>query len=72
MSEAMPRTDSKYVPYPVGAIPETRTNFLSLLRHYGDGVAALSPAQLAAARRLYFLDDLRSIAQLVRAGEIQP
>jgi hypothetical protein len=68
MTEAMPDTDSKYVPYPVHAVPANRTNLLSLLRHYDDNVEALSPAQLAAFRKLFFLDDTRTVQRLVEDG----
>lgn len=53
-------------------IPETRTQALSILRTVGDDPDQLTEPQRQAIRRLYFLDDNRSVEQLVRDGEIMP
>jgi hypothetical protein len=51
-------------------IPETRAQALSILRAVGDDLDELTEPQRQAIRRLYFLDDNRSVEQLVRDGEI--
>jgi hypothetical protein len=53
-------------------IPETRAQALSILRAVGDDPDQLTEPQRQAIRHLYFLDDNRSIKQLVRDGGITP
>jgi hypothetical protein len=52
-------------------IPETRAQALSILRMVGDDPDQLTEPQRQAIRRLYFLDDDRSVEQLVHDGEIR-
>ena len=61
--------DKPYTPF-AGDIPSTRTETVSLLRRLDDDLDRLSPAQLAAIRRLYLLDDDRTVAERLRDGEI--
>lgn len=51
-------------------IPQDRTDVLHLLRQHDDDLDRLSTDQLAAIRKIYRLDDPRTIAELIAAGEI--
>lgn len=51
-------------------IPETRTQALSILRAVGDDLNELTEPQRQAIRRLYFLDDDRSVEQIMRDGDL--
>jgi hypothetical protein len=51
-------------------IPRDRTDVIHLLFLVDDNLDRLNPAQRAAIREIYRLDDNRSIEQRVRAGEI--
>jgi len=51
-------------------IPATRTEALSLLRYFDDDLNLLSEPQLLAIRRLYRIDDRRSIQDLLTTGEL--
>ncbi|MGA2161314.1 MAG: hypothetical protein ABSG28_03815 [Methanoregula sp.] len=42
---------------------------LHLLRQHDDDLNDLSPVQIVAIRRIYYLDDPRSVADRLRAGE---
>jgi hypothetical protein len=53
-------------------IPRDRTDVLHLLRLHNDDLNELTPDQIAAMRSLYFLNDERTVAQLVREGEVHP
>ncbi|MGB9220331.1 hypothetical protein [Methanoregula sp.] len=61
--------DKPYTPF-AGDIPTTRTEMLSLLRREDDDLDRLSPTQLAAIRRLYLLDDDRTVAERIQNGDI--
>lgn len=51
-------------------IPRDRTDVLHLLRQHDDDLDRLSPDQLAAIRKIYRLDDPRTITELIASGEI--
>jgi len=51
-------------------IPRDRTDVLHVLRLHGDDLNELSPTQIAALRKIYRLDDDRSVEELLAAGEI--
>jgi hypothetical protein len=51
-------------------IPRDRADVLHLLRQHDDDLNDLSPVQIAAIRKIYRLDDPRTIAELIAAGEI--
>ncbi len=61
--------DKPHTPF-TGDIPTTRTEMLSLLRREDDDLDRLSPTQLAAIRRLYLLDDDRTVAERIQNGDI--
>ncbi len=61
--------DKPYTPF-AGDIPTTRTETVSLLRRLDDDLDRLSPTQLAAIRRLYLLDDDRTVAERIQNGDI--
>jgi hypothetical protein len=60
------------LPYSSKLIPETRTGAFALLESAGFEPNRLTEPQRQAIRRLYFLEDNRSVEQLVRDGEILP
>ena len=49
-------------------IPRTRVDALHVMRLNGDDPDELSDAQYQACRKLYFLDDPRSVKDRVLAG----
>jgi hypothetical protein len=51
-------------------IPRDRTDVLHILRQHNDDINDLSPAQIAAIRALYHLDDNRSVADRLRDGSL--
>ncbi|MFY9980935.1 MAG: hypothetical protein WAK75_00020 [Methanoregula sp.] len=51
-------------------IPQNRTDVLHLLRQHDDDLDELSTDQLAAIRKIYRLDDPRTITELIAVGEI--
>jgi len=53
-------------------IPENRSQALSILRAVDDDPDQLPEEQWQAIRRLYFLDDDRTVEQLIRDGEVKP
>ncbi|MGP8085935.1 MAG: hypothetical protein ACLQBP_02055 [Methanoregula sp.] len=52
-------------------IPITRTDTLHVLALNGDDLKRLSFEQRSAIRKIYFLDDDRSVEQLIRDREIK-
>jgi len=69
MSQREWTPETPYVPFK-GELPATRTEALSLLRRLDDDPDRLTEAQQQAIRKLYRLDDSRSVEQLIRDGEI--
>ena len=52
-------------------IPRDRTDVLHLLRQHGDDLDTLSADQIAALRKIYRLDNCRSVDELMQAGLIE-
>jgi len=61
--------EKPYTPFR-GDIPTTRAEALSLLRREDDDLDRLTPTQIAAIRRLYLLDDDRTVAERIQTGDI--
>jgi hypothetical protein len=55
-------------PYDPDFIPTTRVQALSLLMSVDDELDRLTEPQRLALRHLYFLQDTRSVEQMVREG----
>jgi hypothetical protein len=51
-------------------IPVTRTDALHILALNGDDLKRLSFEQKSTIRKIYFLDDDRTVEQLAQTGEI--
>jgi hypothetical protein len=60
------------LPYRKDLIPKHRRGAEVLLESVEWRPELLTAEQLASCRSLYFLDDPRSIADLVSAGEVKP
>jgi hypothetical protein len=52
-------------------IPRDRVDALHILALNGDDLDRLKPDQLEALRRLYRLDDPRSIRELIESGDLR-
>ena len=70
MADSKAWTEAKPYESFKGKIPSTRTEALSLLRRLNDDVSHLTPNQIAALRKLYRLEDCRTIQELVEIGEV--
>lgn len=51
-------------------IPVTRTDVLHILALNGDNLSLLTYEQKTAIRKIYFLDDDRSVEQRVKDGDL--
>jgi hypothetical protein len=53
-------------------IPRKRAGAFALLESAGYNLSRLTPAQIRTIRDLFFLDDPRTVEQLIHDGEVQP
>jgi predicted DNA binding protein len=60
------------LPYRSDIIPHHRRGCEVLLESVDFEIDQLTPEQLAAIRKAYYLDDPRSIRELVESGDLQP